>query len=179
MGRARASAKSFSMLAVFGAILLTVCILMAGPDVMSIVAAVTTASSFQVKAAGTGGFNTTMIVYGILSAALFLTIGRRASACASSPRRSSLVVFGFIMALFASLLAQLSSVSPELIRVSFSFLVMSCFFYCAMAEEAGKDGLMAAACAVAFYVFYFFITFVIGGSCGILPYVSDVLGVFA
>ena len=79
--------------------------------------------------------------------------------------------------IISSLFAQLASISPELIRLSFPFLFISGFVYPFLSENLGRERFLTGALGVLFFVFYFVITFVYGGSCDLFPYSSALLGV--
>lgn len=167
------SSKTVAALVCFGAVDAALCAIMVGPSLMELISALTTSYSFQVQHAGMGSFNTTMLLY--LPFCLVVWMLGRMMLEGSESRQ--LLNFFLICGITASVFAQFASVSPELIRLSFPFLFISGFLFPLLAEGLGKERLLTGCLAAGFCFLYFFITFVVGGSCALFPYSSSILGV--
>lgn len=168
--------KSIAMLVVLGALFALICCLIVGPNLMRLVASITTLYSYQVAHAGMGDFNTTMILYGLVSGMLFLCYSKDQFAERRDCEQRTIASFLLLMTLLAAVFAQCSSISPELIRVSFPFLAFSGLYFAFLyeADERGRPFILVVSTLL--FLAYFFITYVRGGSCDLLPYTSQLLG---
>lgn len=168
------SFKTVAMLACLGVIDFATCMILIGPDVMELVSRFISSYSFQIKHAGMGSFNTTMLIY-LPFCLVIWAIGHNNSTLNGD---FGLLNFYTINGVLASLFAQFATISPELIRLSFPFLFISGFVFPLLSERLGKERLLTMFLCVLFCTFYFSITFVFGGSCDLFPYSSELLGVF-
>ena len=148
-GRER-SYKTVALLACVGVIIFTICVIMIGPDVMELVSLFTSSYSFQIKHAGMGSFNTTMLIYFLFCLAIWM-LGSKG--LITSFDRWTLN-FYTSSGIISSLFAQLASISPELIRLSFPFLFISGFVYPFLSENLGRERFLTGALGVLFFVFY-------------------------
>lgn len=168
------SFKTVAMLVCLGVIDFAICMILVGPNVMELVSRFTSSYSFQIKHAGMGSFNTTMLIY-LPFCLVIWAIGHKNSNLSGDFRSLN---FYTINGVLASLFAQFATISPELIRLSFPFLFISGFVFPLLSERLGKERLLTMSLCVLFCTFYFSITFVFGGSCDLFPYSSALLGVF-
>lgn len=167
------SYKTVALLACVGVIIFAICVIMIGPDVMELVSLFTSSYSFQIKHAGMGSFNITMLIYFLFCLAIWMLGSKGLTTSIDRWTLNFYTSCGIISSLFA----QFASISPELIRLSFPFLFISGLVYPFLSENLGRERFLTGTLGFLFFVFYFVITFVYGGSCDLFPYSSTLLGV--
>lgn len=168
------SSKTLAMLFCLGIAICAVSAVLIGPDLMDLVSSFTSSYSFQVKHAGMGSLNNTMLIY-LLFCMIMKFLGHKSS---MESTNREMLNFYICCGVFSAVFAQFASISPELIRLSFPFLFISGFLYPFLSENLGNERLLSGVLAITFCVLYFAITFVFGGSCDLFPYSSALLGVF-
>ena len=171
--RQERSYKTVALLACVGVIIFAICVIMIGPDVMELVSLFTSSYSFQIKHAGMGSFNITMLIYFLFCLAIWMLGSKGLTTSIDRWTLNFYTSCGIISSLFA----QFASISPELIRLSFPFLFISGLVYPFLSENLGRERFLTGTLGFLFFVFYFVITFVYGGSCDLFPYSSALLGV--